>query len=197
MAWGLDSTAGQLGDGGGNNTATPIVISLACRRHAKGDFRLTSSPPATNRLGREHLRLGLWPLAGELGDGAPAPLAPVVVSLPPGSTPESLGQEPGSAGGMPSSTSPSRAPYRHDRSNRPHRVCRTGRHFHGRGRWFPGPHRAVAGLHQRRCYLLTAIGCDQRHAERSGGDARRERKPVRGGVHQRDPPRTPRPTRPY
>ena len=96
--WGLDSTAGQLGDGGGNNTATPIVISLAAGVTPKAVSDNLHTGYAIGSDG--NIYAWGYGLAGELGDGAPGNFSPpVVVSLPPGSTPESLGQEPGSAGG--------------------------------------------------------------------------------------------------
>ena len=97
--WGLDGTAGQLGDGGGNSAAaTPIVISLAAGVTPKAVSDNLHTGYAIGSDG--NIYAWGYGLAGELGDGAPGNFSPpVVVSLPPGSTPESLGQEPGSVGG--------------------------------------------------------------------------------------------------
>ena len=96
--WGLDSTAAQLGDGGSTNSDTPVVIVLASG--------ITPTAIADNlhtgyAIGSDG-KIYAWGygLQGELGDGSPGNFSPpVVVSLPPGSTPESLGPEPGSSAG--------------------------------------------------------------------------------------------------
>jgi alpha-tubulin suppressor-like RCC1 family protein len=97
--WGLDDTGGQVGDGGGDNKATPIAISLAAGVTPKA---IADNLHTGYALGSDG-KLYAWGygLGGELGDGSTDGdfSTPVVVSLPPGSTVESLGQEPGSSAG--------------------------------------------------------------------------------------------------
>jgi len=96
--WGLNETAGQLGDSFGPNVETPIVITLASGVTPKA---ISDNLHTGYAIGSDG-KIYAWGygLAGELGDGSSGNFSPpVVVSLPAGSTPESLGQEPGSAGG--------------------------------------------------------------------------------------------------
>ena len=98
--WGLDDTGGQVGDGddGGGNRATPIVVSLAAGVTPKAIADNLHTGYALGSNGE----LYAWGYGenGELGDGSDADFSPpVVVSLPSGSTLESLGQEPGSSAG--------------------------------------------------------------------------------------------------
>jgi alpha-tubulin suppressor-like RCC1 family protein len=93
--WGLGSS-GQLGVGSGS--LTPVLVSLA--------------PGVTPKAIADNMHTGYaigsdgniyawgYGLQGELGDGSTGnDSPPVVVSLPPGSTPQSLGPEPGSSAG--------------------------------------------------------------------------------------------------
>ena len=96
--WGLDSTAGQVGDGGGANRVTPEVISLAPSVKPTAIADNIHTGYAIGNDGKVYA----WGygLAGELGNGADGNFStPVVVSLPGGSTPESLGAEPGALAG--------------------------------------------------------------------------------------------------
>ena len=96
--WGLDSTAGQVGDGGGANKETPEVISLApgVKPTAIADNIHTGYAIGSDA------RVYAWGygLAGELGNGTDSNFSPpVVVSIPRGSTPKGLGAEPGALAG--------------------------------------------------------------------------------------------------
>ena len=96
--WGLDNTAGQLGDGGGSNRETPEVISLAPTVKPTAIADNIHTGYAIGSDGQVYA----WGygLAGELGNGADGNFStPVVVSLPGGSVPESLGAEPGALAG--------------------------------------------------------------------------------------------------
>ena len=96
--WGLDATAAQLGDGGSTNQDAPIVIVLASGVTPKAIADNLHTGYAIGSDGK--LYAWGYGLLGELGDGSPGNFSPpVVVSLPPGSTPESLGPEPGSSAG--------------------------------------------------------------------------------------------------
>ena len=105
--WGMGSS-GQLGVCC-TDSLTPIVVPLA--------------PGVTPKAIADNIHTGYaigsdgniyawgYGLAGELGDGSTGDGSPpVVVSLPPGSTPESLGQEPGSTAGYAIVSVPSVAP---------------------------------------------------------------------------------------
>jgi alpha-tubulin suppressor-like RCC1 family protein len=96
--WGLDSTAGQVGDGGGFDKLTPEVISLApgVKPTAVADNIHTGYAIGSDG------KVYAWGygLAGELGNGTDSNFSPpVVVSLPIGSTPENLAPEPGALAG--------------------------------------------------------------------------------------------------
>jgi alpha-tubulin suppressor-like RCC1 family protein len=96
--WGLDSSAGQVGDGGGANRAVPEMISLAPSVKPTAIADNIHTGYAIGSDGKVYA----WGygLAGELGNGAAGNFStPVVVSLPGGSTPESLGAEPGALAG--------------------------------------------------------------------------------------------------
>ena len=88
--WGLDSTAGQVGDGGGTDKQTPEVISLAPGVKPTAIADNIHTGYAIGSDGKVYA----WGygLAGELGNGTDSNFSPpVVVSIPRGSTPESLG----------------------------------------------------------------------------------------------------------
>jgi alpha-tubulin suppressor-like RCC1 family protein len=107
--WGLDSTAAQLGDGGTTNTDTPVVISLASGVTAKAIADNLHTGYAIGSNGK--IYAWGYGLQGELGDGSPGNFSPpVVVSLPPGSTPQSLGPESGSSAGYAIVSVPDAAP---------------------------------------------------------------------------------------
>ena len=95
--WGLGSS-GQLGVASSGMATTPVLVTLA--------------PGVTPRAISDNLHTGYaigsdgniyawgYGLNGELGDGSTGnDSPPVVVSLPPGSVPQSLGPEPGSSAG--------------------------------------------------------------------------------------------------
>ena len=107
--WGLDSTAAQLGDGGTTNQETPVVISLATGVTPKAIADNLHTGYAIGSDGK--IYAWGYGLQGELGDGSPGNFSPpVVVSLPAGSTPESLGSEPGSSAGYAIVSVPNVAP---------------------------------------------------------------------------------------
>ncbi len=96
--WGLGSTANQLGTGS-SDSSVPIEVSLASgvTPTAISDNIHTGYAIGSNG------KLYAWGygLAGELGNGSPGNFSPpVVVSLPSGSTPLSLGAEPGAVSGF-------------------------------------------------------------------------------------------------
>ena len=95
--WGLDATANQVGDGSNTNQVTPVVITLAA---GVTPTAVSDNLHTGYAIGSDgNIYAWGYGLAGELGNGSTSNFSPpVVVSLPPGSSPESLGQEPGSAG---------------------------------------------------------------------------------------------------
>jgi hypothetical protein len=103
-------------------------------------------------------------LAGELGDGTTGDGSPpVVVSLPPGSTPESLGTEPGSTAGYAIASVPNVAPTV---TTQPTSQTVTAEcELYRGGKRFPDPDGAVAGLHRPWDHLLISVRSDQRHID--------------------------------
>ena len=98
-AWGLDDTAGQLGDGGGSDEDTPIVVSLAPGVTAEAVADNLHSGYAVGSDGT--IYAWGYGLAGELGNGSDANFSPPVpVTLPSGAVPVALSPEPGAAGGL-------------------------------------------------------------------------------------------------
>jgi alpha-tubulin suppressor-like RCC1 family protein len=108
--WGLDGTAGQVGDGGSSNQPAPEVITLA---PGVKPTAISDNIHTGYAIGSDG-KIYAWGygLAGELGDGSDSGdfATPVAVSLPPGSTSLSLGQEPGAASGFARATVPDAAP---------------------------------------------------------------------------------------
>ena len=94
-AWGNDS-GGQLGDGTTTNSSLPVMVSLPSGVTPTSIGGSYFSGYAVGSDGNLYAWGGNG--AGELGDGTVTNSStPVVVSLPPGSTPQLLGSEPGSA----------------------------------------------------------------------------------------------------
>jgi alpha-tubulin suppressor-like RCC1 family protein len=96
--WGLDNTANQVGDGSDTNQVTPVVVTLAA---GVTPTAVSDDLHTGYAIGSDgNIYAWGYGLAGELGNGGPGNFSPpVVVSLPPESSPESLGQEPGSVDG--------------------------------------------------------------------------------------------------
>ena len=96
--WGLDSTADQLGDGTATDRHTPVVVPLA---QGVKPTAIADNIHTGYAIGSD-AKVYAWGygLAGELGNGTDSNFSrPVVVSVPSGSTPESLGAEPGALAG--------------------------------------------------------------------------------------------------
>ncbi len=106
--WGLGSTANQLGTGS-SDSSVPIEVSLASGVTPTAISDNIHSGYAIGSNGK--LYAWGYGLAGELGNGSTGNFSPpVVVSLPPGSTPLSLGAEPGAVSGFAIVNAPPTAP---------------------------------------------------------------------------------------
>jgi alpha-tubulin suppressor-like RCC1 family protein len=107
--WGLGNTGGQLGLGA-VSSLVPIAVPLATgvKPTAIADNLHTGYAIGSDG----HVYAWGYGLAGELGDGSESGnfSPPVVVSLPSGSTPESLGSEPGAQAGYAIVSAPETAP---------------------------------------------------------------------------------------
>jgi hypothetical protein len=96
-AWGNDS-GGQLGNGSTTNSSTPVIVLLpsgVTPEAVSGNYYVGYAIGSDGNL-------YAWGGngSGDLGDGTTTNSStPVLVSLPPGSTPQKLGSEPGSASG--------------------------------------------------------------------------------------------------
>lgn len=107
--WGLGDTGGQLGLGA-ESSLVPIEVPLATGVQPTAIADNIHTGYAIGSDG--HLYAWGYGLAGELGNGSESGnfSPPVVVSLPPGSTPESLGQEPGAQAGFAIVSAPETVP---------------------------------------------------------------------------------------
>jgi alpha-tubulin suppressor-like RCC1 family protein len=115
-AWGLNAS-GQLGNGSTTDSSTPVLVSLpsgvtpsAIAAGAGTGF--VGSGGAAYAIGSDgHLYAWGNNNEGQLGDGGNTNSStPVLVSLPPGSTPQKLAPEPGSASGYAIVNAPNIAP---------------------------------------------------------------------------------------
>ena len=107
-AWGNDS-GGQLGNGSTTNSSVPVVVQLPSGVTPKA---ISGNYYVGYAIGSDG-NLYAWGGngSGDLGDGATTNSStPVLVSLPPGSTPQELGAEPGSASGYSIVSTPDVAP---------------------------------------------------------------------------------------
>jgi alpha-tubulin suppressor-like RCC1 family protein len=107
--WGLGNTGGQLGLGS-ESSLVPLAVPLAAGVQPKAIADNLHTGYAIGSDG--HMYAWGYGLAGELGDGSESGdiSPPVVVSLPAGSTPESLGAEPGAQAGYAIVSAPETAP---------------------------------------------------------------------------------------
>jgi alpha-tubulin suppressor-like RCC1 family protein len=107
-AWGNDS-GGQLGNGGTTNSSTPVVVLLpsgVTPEAISGNYFVGYAIGSDGNL-------YAWGGngSGDLGNGTTTNSStPVLVSLPPGSTPQKLAPEPGSASGYSVVSTPDVAP---------------------------------------------------------------------------------------
>ncbi len=107
-AWGNDS-GGQLGNGSTSNSSTPVVVLLPSGVTPKA---ISGNYFVGYAIGSDG-KLYAWGGngSGDLGDGTTTNSStPVLVSLPPGSTPVKLASEPGSASGYAMVSAPDVAP---------------------------------------------------------------------------------------
>jgi alpha-tubulin suppressor-like RCC1 family protein len=107
-AWGNDS-GGQLGNGSTTNSSTPVVVLLPSGVTPKA---ISGNYFVGYAIGSDG-NLYAWGGngSGDLGDGTTTNSStPVLVSLPPGSTPLKLASEPGSASGYAIVSAPDVAP---------------------------------------------------------------------------------------
>jgi alpha-tubulin suppressor-like RCC1 family protein len=107
-AWGNDS-GGQLGNGSTDNSSTPVVVLLPSGVLPKA---ISGNYFVGYAIGSDG-NLYAWGGngSGDLGNGSSTNSStPVLVSLPPGSTPQTLGSEPGSESGYVIANIPDVAP---------------------------------------------------------------------------------------
>ena len=183
--WGLDDTANQVGDGSDTNQVTPVVITLAAGVTPTAVSDNLHTGYATGSDG--NLYAWGYGLAGELGNGSTSDFSPpVVVSLPPGSSLQSLGQEPGSAGGYAIVNVPDVAPSITTQPTSVSVLAGQPRELRRCGQRVPGPDGAVASLDRRRSHLLPGPRRDQHDVDLDQHHVGRERERVRGHVHRWD-----------
>ena len=115
-AWGLNSS-GQLGNGSNTDSSTPVLVSLPSgvtpsTISAGSGTGAVGSGGAAYAIGSDgHLYAWGNDNDGQLGDGNTINSStPVLVSLPPGSTPQKLAPESGSASGYAIVNAPNVAP---------------------------------------------------------------------------------------